>query len=86
MGRTINLFRRFCQSPIQSLGSVEDSEPTYNSSTSLNINEDDDALDEIPDDADAITDVDEDNPICEKDLNADNYRLYTAKAAQDAIL
>ena len=86
MGRTISLFRRFCQSPIQSLSSVENSEPTYNSNNSLNINEDDDALDEIPDDADAITDVDEDSPIYEKDLNADNYRLYTAKAAQDAVL
>ena len=69
----------------QSFSSVEDSEPTYSSNNALNTNEDYDALDELPDDADAITDDDEDNLICEINLNADNYRLCKAKAAHDTV-
>ena len=68
------------------MGSVEDSEPTYSSINSLNTNEDDDVLDELPDDGDAITDDDEDNLINEINLNADNYRLCPAKATHDAVL
>ena len=68
------------------MSSVGHSEPTYSSINSLNTNEDDEALDELPDDADAITDDDEDNLICEINLNADNYRLCKAKAAHDAVL
>ena len=52
----------------------------------MKTNEDYDALDELPDDADAMTDDDEDNLICEINLNTDNYRLCKAKAAPDAVL
>ena len=62
------------------------SEPAYSSINSLNTNEDDDALDELPDDVDENTDDDEDNLICELNLNGDNYRLCKAKAAHDAVL
>ena len=65
---------------------MEDSEPTYNSVNSPNTNEDDDALDELPDDIDEITDDDEDNLICETKLNADDYCLCKSKSAHDAIL
>ena len=51
----------------------------------MKINEDNDTRDELPDDADAIIDDDEDNPICEINLNADNYRLWKAKADHDAV-
>ena len=50
-----------------------------------NTKEADDVLVELSDDADAITDDEEDNLICEKNLNADNYRLCKAKAAHDAV-
>ena len=65
---------------------MEDSELAYNLINSLITIEDDDALDELPDDADAITDDDEDNLICEVNLNADNCRLCKAKAIHDAVL
>ena len=52
----------------------------------MNTNEDDNAPDELHEDADAITDDDDDNLICELNLNADNCRLYKAKAAHDALL
>ena len=84
-GRTIDQFRRLCLSSTQSLSSVEASEPIYNSNKSLNTNEDDDALDELPDDADAITDDDGDNRISELNLNADCSRRCKAKAAHDAV-
>ena len=71
---------------MQPLSSVKDSEPTYSSINSLNTDEDDDALDELTDDVDAITDDDEDDLICEINTHADNYRLCKAKAAQDAVL
>ena len=75
MGRTITQFQGSCLPSTQSLSSVEDSEPTYGSISSLNTNEDADALDELPENADATTDDDEENLICEINLNADNYRL-----------
>ena len=71
---------------MQSLSSVEDSEPTYSSINSLNTDEDDDAPEELPDDVDAITDDDEDDLICEINTHADNYRLCKAKAAPAAVL
>ena len=87
LGKSINQFRRLCLPSPQSLSPEEDSEPTYNCITSLNTNEDDDAFDELHDDEEyAITDEDEDNLICEVNLNADNYRLCKAKAAHDAVL
>ena len=86
LGRKINQFRRLCLLSTQSLCSVENSEPTYRSINSLNTNEDDEALDELPDDADAITDDDEDSLICEMNLNADNYRRCKAKGAHDPVL
>ena len=52
----------------------------------MNTNEHNDAIDEIPDDAGTVTDVDEGNLICEINLNADNYRLGKTKAAHDAVL
>ena len=61
--RTIKQFRRLCLPSTQSLSSVEDFESTYSSINSLNTNEDDDALDELPDYVDAITDDDEGNLI-----------------------
>ena len=84
LGRTINQFRRLCLPSTQSLSSVEGSEPTYSSINSLNTNEDDDVLDELPDD-DAVTDDHEDNPIFEINLNADNCRLYKAEAGDDTV-
>ena len=68
------------------MSSVEGCEPTYRSVSSLNTNEDDDALNELHDDDDAITDDDEDNLICETNTHADHYRLCKAKAAHDAVL
>ena len=68
------------------MSSVDDSEPTYSSITSLKTNKDDDTLDEFPNDADAVTDDDEDNLKCETHLNADNHRQCTTKAAHDAVL
>ena len=62
----------------QSLISVKDSEPTYSSTNSLKTNEDNDALNDFTDD-------DEDKLTCEISLNADNYRLCTAKAAQNPV-
>ena len=59
---------------MQSLSSVEGPEPTYSSIKSLNNNEDNNVLDELPDDVDAITDDDEDNPKYEININAHNYR------------
>ena len=71
----------------QSLSSVEDSEPTYNSINSLNTSEDDNALEETYDnEGDAAADDDEDNLICEMNTHADHYRLCRAKAAHDAVL
>ena len=67
LGRTINQFRRLCLPSTQSLSSVEDSEPTYSSTNSLNPNEVGNTLDETQDDEDyATTDDDEDNLMCEK--------------------
>ena len=68
------------------MNSVEVSEPTYSSINSLSTNEGDDVLDEPSDDADVTINDDEDNLICEVNLNADNYRLCKAKAAHDAVL
>ena len=86
LGRTINQFRGFCLPSTQSLGSVEESEPTHSSMKSQNANEDDDALDELPDDGDAITNDDEDNLIGEMNTHADHDRLCKAKAAHDTVL
>ena len=86
LGRTINQFRRLCLPSTQSLSSVEDSESTNSSISSLNTNEDKNAPDELPNDAEAITNDEEDNLVCEINLNADNYRLSKAKAAHDAVL
>ena len=72
MGKTINQLRRLCVPSTESLSTVERSEPTYSSINLLNTNEHKDPLDEIPDDADAITHDDEDNLLCEINLNADN--------------
>ena len=52
----------------------------------LSTNESDEVLEETPDDADAIINDDEDNLICERNLNADNYRLCKAKTTHDAVL
>ena len=65
MGRTINQFRRLCLPSTQSLSLVEASEHTYSSVTSLNTNEDVEVMDELPDDACATTDDDENNLIYE---------------------
>ena len=70
------------------MSSVEDSEPIYSSISSLDTNEDDDVLDDLPDDVDTITADDEDNLIYEINTHADHYRLCKAKAApaHDAVL
>ena len=68
------------------MSSVEDFEPTYSSINSLKTNEDDQVLDELPDDVDAITAEDEDNLKCEIHTHADHYRLCKNKAAHDAVL
>ena len=86
LGRTIKHFRRLCLPSTQSLSSLEDSEPKYSSISSLNTNKDDDALDEFPEVPDTITDNDGNNLSCEKNLQADHYRLRKAKAACDAVL
>ena len=86
LGRTVNQFRRLFLPSTQSPSSIKDSEPTYSSINSQTTNGGDDALDELPDDADAITDDDEDNLICEINRNAENFRMCKAKAAHDAVL
>ena len=86
LGKTINQFRCLCLHSTLFLSSVEDSEPTYSSINSLKPNEDNDSLDVLHDaDDDAITDDDEDNPICEINTHADHYRLCKAKAAHDVV-
>ena len=72
LGRTNNQFRRLRLPSTKSLSSVEDFEPTYRSINSVNTIDDDDALDELPAEADEITDDDEGNLICELNLNSDN--------------
>ena len=87
LGRTINQFRRLCLPSTQSLNSVEASEPTDSSITSLNTSEDDNAFEETYDnEGDAAAVDDEDNLICEMNTHADHYRLCKAKAAHDAVL
>ena len=86
MGRTINQFRRLRRPSTQSLSSIEGFEPTYSSIISINDNQDNDALDEIPDDGDEFFDEDEDNLRCKIHLNTDNYRLCKTKAVHDTIL
>ena len=86
LGRTINHFRRLRLYSTQSSSSVEGSEALYSCITSLNTNEDDDTLDELPDDVDSSNDDEEDNIIYEINLNADTYCLCKAKAAHDAVL
>ena len=72
---------------MQSLNSVEGSEPTYSSILSLNTNEDNDSLGEFNDADDyAITDNDEESLICEMNTHADHYRLCKTKATHDAVL
>ena len=71
---------------MQSLSSVEDSEPTFSSINSLNTDEDDDAVDELPGDVDAITDDNEDDLICETNTHSNHYRLCKTKPAHDAVL
>ena len=83
LGRTINQ----CPPSTQSLTSVEDSEPTYSSISSLNTNEDDNTFDETYDNEDdAAADDDEDNLIYEINTYADHSRLCKAKAAHHAVL
>ena len=72
-GATVNQFRCFCLASTEIFSSKEFSEPSYSSIIFLKTNEDNDALDELPEDADAITDDDEDNLMCETNLNAENY-------------
>ena len=86
LGRTVNQFQRLFLPSTHSLSSVEGSETTSSSSNSLNTKEDDDVLNELFDDVDAISDDDEDNVIYEINLNADNYRLCKTKAAHEAVL
>ena len=62
------------------------SDPTYSLINLLNTNEDDNALDELPDDGKEITDDDEGNLICEIKSKADNYRLCKAKAAHEDVM
>ena len=85
MDGTINHFWRSCLPSTQSLSSVEGTKPTYSSRNSLNTNEDNDAQDELPDDADEITDDYEHNMIWEINLSADSHRLRKAKAVHDAV-
>ena len=80
LGRTINQFQRFCLPSTQSYSSVEDPGPIYSWVISRNTNEESASL-ELPEDPDTVTDDDEDNLICEINLNSDNYRLCKAKAA-----
>ena len=86
LGRTINQFRRLCLPLTQSLSPVEGSEPIFSSINSLNTDKDNDALAERHDDVDEIFDDDEDNLICEINVNADNQRLCKTKPAHDVIL
>ena len=84
--RTVNQLRRLCKPSTLSSSSVEDSEPMYTLIISLTTNERNDAFDEQHDDVDAITDDHEDTLICERNLNANNHRLWKVKAAHDALL
>ena len=75
------------------LGAIDGSDPTYSSIDFLNTDEDDSNLDDTTEAAapkidqnELNTDDDEDNRICEINLNADHYRLCKAKAARDTIL
>ena len=86
LGTTINQFRRQCLPSTLSLSSAEDFEPIYSPIKSLNSNKGEDLLDEPSDDADAIINDNEDNLKCEKNLNAENYRLCKAIEAHDALL
>ena len=71
---------------MHSLISVENSEPKCSSINSSNKNEDANALNELHDDDDKITDGDADNLICEKNTHTDFYRSCKAKPAHDVVL
>ena len=86
LGQTINQFRRLCLPSTLFLSSVEDSELTCNSMNSLSISEGDDVRDKPSDVSAAIINDDEDNLICEINLNSDKYPLRKAKAAHAAVL
>ena len=86
LGRTINQFRSLCLPATLSLSSVENRELTYSSINLLRTKEGNGVLHEPSDDAAAVIINDEDNLICEINLNADNYRLCKAKAAHYAVL
>ena len=86
MGRTLKQVGRLCVPSTPPLDSIKRSEPTYGSINLLNTNEDNDTLVGPLADADPITADNENNLICEKDLNNNNYRLCRAKTAHDAVL
>ena len=81
MDSTFNQFRCLRLRSTPPLGPKEGSDYTYSWINLLNTEEDDDTLDELPDDANPITD-DEDNMKIEMSLNVKNYRLFKAKSAQ----
>ena len=86
LSRIINQFRRLRLPSTQPLSSIEGSEPKYSSIIFLNTNEDNDYLNELNDDDDAIFDDDGDNLICEIKKHADHHRLCNSKAAHDSAL
>ena len=73
MRRTINHFRGLCSLSTPSLDAADGSEPTYSLIKMLNTEQDNNTLDELPDVASPIRDGDEDNLICEINLNAVTY-------------
>ena len=75
LGRTINQFRPLRSASMPSLESIEISELTYSSINLESADKEDNILDELPDADDPNTDDDEDNLICQLNLDAENYRL-----------
>ena len=66
MGSTISQFPQLCELLTPPMSSVEDSEATYSSWNSLSFGEDDNALGELPVDANRNIDADGDNLNCQK--------------------
>ena len=88
MGRSINQFRRICGPETQSSATVNASNTDYSSINSLSPSEDDAPDSTSPgDDSNHLsTDSEDDNFVCDINIQADQARLCQAKQAHDLVL
>ena len=88
MEKFINQFRRICGPQTQSNASVNSSNAEYSSIDSLRSSEDDAADSTGPGDDPhhLVTDSEDDNTVCDINIQADQARLCQVKQAQDTVL